>query len=240
MISLIELRKKFTISVIIPAHNEEEHIEDVIKTVQKRKEIDEIIVVNDGSTDKTADVAKRCNVKVISTSENYGKGHAMKLGASKAIGDILLFLDADIKNMDSKKIEDLIDPFKDMYDFVKTRFDRNAGRVTLLTAKPLLEHLFPEIAQRFEQPLSGQIGIKKELLDKMNLEDDYGVDIGILIDAVEMGAKTKEVYFGYLEHDERALEDLDVTARQVTRVILDKASKYNRQSDTGLIQSEIA
>jgi hypothetical protein len=66
------------------------------------------------------------------------------------------------------------------------------------------------------------------------------VDIGILIDAVEMGAKTKEVYFGYLEHDERALEDLDVTARQVTRVILDKASKYNRQSDTGLIQSEIA
>lgn len=62
----------------------------------------------------------------------------------------------------------------------------------------------------------------------MTLESDYGVDIGILIDAVEMGAKTEEIYLGYLDHDERELDALDGTAKQVTRVILDRAAKYKR------------
>lgn len=238
---MIELRKNLKITAIIPAFNEEDHIKDVIKSVEKRKEIDEIIVVDDGSTDATSNIAKKCGIKVIKSSENQGKGHAMKLGASKAKGDIILFIDADFKNIDPKKIGALIEPFKNMCDFVKTRFDRKGGRVTLLTAKPMLEHLFPEIAQRFEQPLSGQIGIKKELLKRMNLENDYGVDIGILIDAVEMGAKTEEIYLGSLEHDERALEDLDDTANQVARVILDRAAKYKRsENGISVINSQYA
>lgn len=225
---MIKLRKNLTISVIIPAYNEQNHIENVINSVKKRKEVDEIIVVDDGSIDETTNVAKKCGVKVISLPENRGKGYAMNLGSSRASGDVLLFIDADFKNINPKKVGDLIKPFKNMCDFVKTRFDRKGGRVTLLTAKPLLEHFFPEIAQRFEQPLSGQIGIKKDLLEKMTLESDYGVDIGILIDAVEMGAKTEEIYLGYLDHDERELDALDGTAKQVTRVILDRAAKYKR------------
>ena len=238
---MIELRKKFMISVIIPAHNEQDNIENVINSVKKRNEVDEIIVIDDGSIDATVSIAKRCGVKVISTRENRGKGYAMKLGASRATGDILLFLDADFKNIDPKKVGSLIEPFRDMCDFVKTRFDRKGGRVTLLTAKPLLEHFFPEIAQRFEQPLSGQIGIKKDLLEKMTIEYDYGVDVGILIDAVELGAKTEEIHLGYLEHDERELETLDVTAKQVTRVILDRAAKYKRlERGTDIVNSQYA
>ena len=234
---MIELRKKFIISVVIPAYNEQDHIEDVIKSVEKRKEVDEIIVVDDGSSDATAEIARKRGVKVISSKTNHGKGYAMKLGASASKGDIILFIDADFVNIDPKKIGLLIEPFKNMCDFVKTRFDRKGGRVTLLTAKPMLEHLFPEIAQRFEQPLSGQIGIKRELLEKMILEDDYGVDIGILIDAVENGAKTEEIYLGYLEHHQRALEDLDSTAKQVARVILDRAAKYNRLEKGAVVSS---
>ncbi len=228
---MIELRKNLTISTIIPAYNEQDHIGNVVKSVKKRKEIDEIIVVDDGSTDATADVARRFGAKIISNKKNCGKGSAMKLGASHATGDILLFLDADLKNINSDKIGSLIEPFRHMVDFVKTRFDRNAGRVTLLTAKPLLEHFFPNVAQRFEQPLSGQIGIKKEIFDKIILEQDYGVDIGILIDVVEMKVKTEEVNLGYIEHNEKNLEDLDLMAKQVAGVILDRATKYNRLKD---------
>lgn len=226
--TLIEIRKNLSVSVIIPAYNEEETIGHVIKTVRKRKEIDEIIIIDDGSTDATEKIARECGATVIATGENRGKGYAMQLGASRATGDILLFLDADLKNMDSGKIKNLIEPFKHMADFVKTRFDRDAGRVTLLTAKPLLEHLFPEVAQGFEQPLSGQIGIRRGLLEKMTLESDYGVDVGILIDAVMMHAKIEEVYFGYVEHKEKDLESLDLMAKQVARVILDRASRYKR------------
>ena len=235
---MIEIRKNLRISVIIPAYNEQDSIENVIKAIRKRKEIDEIIVVDDGSTDSTTDIARNCQVTVISTGENRGKGYAMKLGASRATGDILLFVDADLKNIDSGKLKNLIEPFKHMADFVKTRFDRNAGRVTLLTAKPLLEHFFPEIAQKFEQPLSGQIGIRKELLDRITLENDYGVDVGILIDAIMMGAKAEEVYFGYIEHNEKGLENLDRMAKQVASVILDRASKYKRlENGINAIQS---
>jgi glucosyl-3-phosphoglycerate synthase len=238
---MIELRKTLTISVIIPAYNEQDNIANVIKSVKKRKEIDEIIVVDDGSTDATVDIAKRFGVDIISNKKNSGKGSAMKLGASHATGDVLLFLDADLKNINSDKIKLMIEPFQHMVDFVKTRFDRNAGRVTLLTAKPLLEHFFPDVAKRFEQPLSGQIGIKKEVLDKISLERDYGVDIGILIDVIATGVKTEEIDFGYLEHDEKDLEDLDMMAKQVAGVILDRAAKYGRlKNKPPIINSQYA
>lgn len=225
---MIEIRKKLMISAIIPAYNEQDNIENVINNIKKTKEIDEIIVVDDGSTDGTHEVAKRCKVGIISLDKNKGKGHAMKVGSSHAKGDILLFLDADLKNITSDKIRVILEPFKDMYDFVKTKFDRNKGRVTQLTARPLLIHFFPEIVETFEQPLSGQIGIKKSLFEKLSLEDDYGVDIGILIDAIELGGKAKEVYFGYVEHNEKTLNELDAMAKQVSRTILNRASKYNR------------
>lgn len=149
-------------------------------------------------------------------------------GGARSKGDVLVFLDADLKNITPEKIRKIIDPFRDLYDFVKTRFDRRAGRVTELTAKPLLGHFFPKIEKNFSQPLSGQIGIRKELFKKLTLEDDYGVDVGMLIDVVEAGAKTKEVYFGKLEHHEKKLANLNKTAKQVSRVILNRAAKYNK------------
>lgn len=175
---MIEIRQKLSVSVIIPAHNEADNIKTVISATKKVREVDEILVVNDGSTDDTVNVAKKCGAKVISIIENKGKGHAMKIGGARSKGDVLVFLDADLKNITPEKIRKIIDPFRDLYDFVKTRFDRRAGRVTELTAKPLLGHFFPKIEKNFSQPLSGQIGIRKELFKKLTLEDDYGWMLG--------------------------------------------------------------
>lgn len=238
---MIEVRRKLSVSLIIPAHNEEKHIKTIIVAAKKVKEIDEIIVVDDGSIDNTSSVARKAGARVIFLDENRGKGHAIKIGSQKAKGDVLVFLDADLANITPNKISKIIDPFKEMYDFVKTKFDRKGGRVTRLTAKPLLGHFFPEIEKDFEQPLSGQFAIMKNLLKKIQLEDDFGVDVGILIDAVQLGARTKEVYFGRLAHDQRTLSDLDETAKQVSRVILDRAAKYNRlEKGIEVIQSQTA
>lgn len=225
---MIEVRQQLEVSVVIPAFNEERNVGKVVNAAKDVGEVDEVLVIDDGSEDRTADVAKGTGARLISLEENKGKGYAMRKGCEMAKGDILIFLDADLKNITPEKIQRIIDPFKDTYDFVKTRFDRRGGRVTHLTAKPLLGHFFPEIEERFEQPLSGQIGIKKELMNKIDLEDDMGVDIGILIDVVEMGRKVKEVYFGRLSHDEKQLNDLNETARAVSRVVLDRAARYDR------------
>lgn len=77
---MIEIRQKLSVSVIIPAHNEADNIKTVISATKKVREVDEILVVNDGSTDDTVNVAKKCGAKVISIIENKGKGHAMKIG----------------------------------------------------------------------------------------------------------------------------------------------------------------
>ncbi len=225
---MIKIHQELEVSVVIAAYNEEENIENVIHAAKDVDEVDEVLVIDDGSKDRTADVAKQNDIRVISFEENKGKGYAMKKGCEKAKGDVLIFLDADLKNISPKKIQRIIEPFKDTYDFVKTRFDRRKGRVTQLTAKPLLSHFFPEIEEKFEQPLSGQIGIKKELMNKIDLEEDMGVDIGLLIDIVEIGAKTKEIYFGKLKHNEKELRNLDGMANAVSRVVLEKAAKYNR------------
>lgn len=225
---MIEITQRLKISVVLPAYNEAAFIRNVIDAAKQVAEVDEILVVNDGSTDETAEIAREAGARVVSHKINRGKGFAMKTGCEKAIGDVLIFLDADLVNIRPEKIRRMITPFKEGYDFVKTRFHRRGGRVTQLTARPLLEHFFPEIEERFAQPLSGQIGIKKELMQKLDLEVDMGVDIGVLIDAVEMGAKIAEVDFGELIHDERELKDLDHMAKAVARVVLDRAAKYNR------------
>jgi glycosyltransferase involved in cell wall biosynthesis len=225
---MIEVNRKLKVSVVVPAHNEAEHVATVVQAAKATPDVDEVIVVDDGSRDDTAAVARREGADVVRHDGNRGKGAAMRTGRDRAKGDVLIYLDADLKNVTPSKIQRLTEPFKKGCDFVKSRFDRRGGRVTRLTAQPLLGHFFPEIDERFEQPLSGQIGVTKRLMSKLDLEDDFGVDIGLLIDACENGSDVEEVYFGHLKHDERELKDLESSARAVSRTILDRAQRYRK------------
>ena len=147
-----------TVSIIIPAFNEDKTVGNVIKAVKSLNYIYEIIVVDDGSQDNTAQVAEKAGAKVIQHLKNRGKGSAIKTGFINSKGDIVVFLDADIQNLTSKKVDNIIKPIiNGEADLTKTKFKREAGRVTELTAKPLLKFFFPEI--KFDQPLSGQFAV---------------------------------------------------------------------------------
>uniref|UniRef100_UPI00386A3F11 dolichyl-phosphate-mannose-protein mannosyltransferase n=1 Tax=Methanobrevibacter sp. TaxID=66852 RepID=UPI00386A3F11 len=111
-------------------------------------------------------------------------------------------------------------------EITKTKFARESGRVTELTAKPLLNFFFPEIS--FEQPLSGQFAARKEILQRINFEKDYGVDVGIVIDADVLGISIMEVDIGAIQHDMSPLEDLNLMANEVVRTIIGRANKYGR------------
>jgi len=219
---------KKKVSLVIPAYNEEKTIAHVIKEAKKVFEISEIIVVDDGSTDNTAEIAKRNNTKVIKHIKNKGKGNAIKTGIINAKEDVILFLDADLKNITHQKIVKIIEPvLNNEADFVKASFDRSSGRVTELTAKPLLKALFPYI--NLEQPLSGQFCARKELLKKIRISPKWGVDIEILIDMVNKKFRVKEVDIGGIEHIQKLLHELKPMAEQVTKTILRKFKKISKK-----------
>ena len=100
-----------TVTCIIPVYNEENRILPVLDVVRQSPLIPEIIVINDGSTDKTKEVLSEINgIKLINHRENLGKGDALQTGINAATGDIILFLDADLKGLTIKHIEDLVSP----------------------------------------------------------------------------------------------------------------------------------
>ena len=215
------------VSVIIPAYNEENTVATVVKVIKEVPCVDEIIVVNDGSTDNTAQEAMDAGAIVINHEVNKGKGAALYTGYKYTDCDIIAFIDADIHNLTSKKVEAMIKPIlTGKTDITKTKFARESGRVTELTAKPLLNFFFPEIS--FEQPLSGQFAARKGVLKKINFESDYGVDVGIVIDADVLGITIMEVDIGAIEHDMSPLVDLNIMANEVVRTIMNRANKYGR------------
>lgn len=211
------------ITVIIPTLNEEEHIASVVNFAKRQSNVTEVIVVDDKSLDNTVSIALQNGAKVI-TSTKLGKGASMKDGILCATNDIIAFLDGDIDPYPHYTIKLLTDPILNGdAEFVKSSFSRNAGRVTELVAKPLLSIFFPDLL-RFSQPLSGMIAGKKSLFLQLDFRDDYGVDIGILIDMYLMHARVKEVEIGYLENKSKPWQALGKMSKEVAQTIIMKAA----------------
>ena len=216
-----------SVSIVIPAYNEEATVAKVVSVARKLSYVDEVIVVDDGSTDRTVEEAENAGATVISHIMNEGKGSAIKTGFKNSHGDIVAFIDADVSNFTSEKIDKIIRPIlEDKTDITKTKFARESGRVTELTAKPLLGFFFPEL--NYEQPLSGQFAGKRSALNKIRFEKDYGVDVGIVLDADVHGIKILEVDIGDICHDMSPLADLNKMANEVVRTIIDRAVEYGR------------
>lgn len=211
------------ITVIIPTLNEEENIASVVNFAKAQPNVSEVIVVDDKSLDKTVSIALDNGAKVI-TSTKLGKGASMKDGVLCANNQIVAFLDGDIDPYPHYTIKLLTDPIlQGEVDFVKSAFNRNAGRVTELVAKPLLSIFFPDLL-RFSQPLSGMIAGKKSLFQQLDFRDDYGVDIGILIDMYLMNVKMKEIEIGYLENKSKPWQALGKMSKEVAQTIILKAA----------------
>ena len=217
------------VSAVIPAFNESKNISNVIKALKTTNGVDEILVVDDGSTDGTAETARRLGARVVRHKQNLGKGAAIKTGIKNARNDVLVFLDADLENMTSKKIFLLAEPVvSEEASFSKATFKRGeGGRVTELAAKPLLEYLFPGFS--LSEPLSGQFCATKRLLKRLEIADDWGVDIALVLDVLEQGEKIVEVNIGSLKHKHRPLSSLAITSRQVIKTILQRAGFFAKK-----------
>jgi glucosyl-3-phosphoglycerate synthase len=219
------------ISVVIPALNESKTISSLINFAKRSRQVTEVIVVDDGSIDGTPELASAAGAKVI-RSTLLGKGASMEDGMRAAEGEIVVYLDGDLTGLENDLIDRLVAPIiADKADFVKAKFSRAGGRVTTLTAKPLLQVFFPELA-KIDQPLGGIVAARKDVLAELRFETDYGADVALLIDAWASGARIVEVEVGRIAHDSQPLDKLGEMASQVVRAVFDRAVTYERFSST--------
>lgn len=178
-----------SVVAIIPAYNEEKTIGGVLETLKKVDLINNIIVVSDGSTDKTVEVAKKFGVDVLELKENLGKGGALKAGIEKAKGKVVLFLDADLIGLKENHVRNLILPvLDDEADMTVGIFDR--GRVAT------------DLAQKIAPFLSGQRAVNRKVLnDISNLEiTRYGVEIALTKYVESSNLRVKKVVLKDLTH----------------------------------------
>jgi len=214
-------------TVVIPALNEAKRIASVVAYALSDPATAEVVVVDDSSIDETAALAREAGARVI-LSTMLGKGPSMHDGLLAAQSEFVAYLDGDLAGLRPGIVSDLCRPLlRGEADFVKARFGRGGGRVTELTAKPMLKVFFPELAG-FGQPLGGIVAARRSLLQQLPFEDGYGVDIGLLVDAHRAGARLAEIDIGSLEHDSQPLHDLTVMANEVSRVIYSRARAAGR------------
>lgn len=208
---LLALKEKqgSTISLALPALNEEETVGKVIRTVQKELMekvplLDEIVLIDSNSTDRTRQLARSLGVPVYihqqllpEMGSRPGKGEALWKSLLVTKGDIIAWIDTDIVNIHPRFVYGIIGPLllNRNIQFVKGFYRRplkvgdkvqagGGGRVTELTARPLLNLFYPELSG-VVQPLSGEYAGRREALEKVPFASGYGVETGLLIDVFE-------------------------------------------------------
>lgn len=188
------------ISIIIPAYNEANKIKDTLENIIDIKEINEIVVVDDGSSDNTVEIAsnvKNDKIKIFKLDKNRGKGYALNYGLKSAMknADIIGFLDGDLGSS-SSEVQKLITPIlNDEADVTIAKFPPAKKKGGLGFVKGLAKESVLEITGiELEATLSGQRIFKKEVLEKFDeIPFGYGVEVGMTIDILKYGYKIKEV-----------------------------------------------
>lgn len=183
------------VSILIPAFNEEERIINTIKPLISCKHIDEIIVIDDGSSDHTAKRADTLNVTVSRLGKNMGKGWALQHGIRQAKGDIIGFLDADVEES-SIEIEKLILPIiKGESDVSIAQFPSAKKKGGFGLVKKLAQKgVYFYTKERITSSLSGQRVFKREVLENIKMPTGgFGVEVEMTINILQKGYRIKEI-----------------------------------------------
>jgi glucosyl-3-phosphoglycerate synthase len=235
-----------TVSVVLPALNEEQTVGAIVEVIRDAfvdglPLVDELVVVDSGSTDRTASVAASAGAHVVHVDDVLpahghvpGKGEALWKSLYVTSGDLLVFLDSDVQAFDPGFVVGLLGPLitEPAVGYVKGLYDRplltteglvatGGGRVTELTARPLLGALWPHLSG-FVQPLSGEYAGRRRLLERVPFASHYGVELGLLIDLAELaGVDTlAQVDLGTRRHRHQTDAALGRMAGQILQTAL--------------------
>ncbi|WP_280382674.1 glucosyl-3-phosphoglycerate synthase [Nocardia wallacei] len=238
---LVARKRHRRVSVVLPALDEESTVADVVGSIRPLVGglVDELIVIDSGSTDDTAAVARAAGATVYTREQALpqlpplpGKGEVLWRSLAVARGDVIVFVDADLIAPSPAFVPSLLAPL--LLDpglrLVKGFYRRplggdrlGGGRVTQLTARPLLAALVPELAE-IVQPLGGEYAVTRDLLTRIPFAPGYGVEIGILLDCWQrhgIGA-IAQVDLGTRRHRNRPDHELAAMSRQIIATLFDR------------------
>ena len=207
---LVARKGRQTVSVVLPALDEERTVGAIVRCLRESLVeavplVDEIVVMDPGSSDDTAAVARKEGATVVAEADVLpelgrvpGKGEALWKSLHVTSGDLLVFVDADIENIHPSFVYGLLGPLltDPAVSYVKAFYERplaerdrlrptGGGRVTELVARPLLNLHWPELAGMI-QPLSGEYAGRREVLEAVPFVSGYGVELGLLVDLLDL------------------------------------------------------
>ncbi len=236
-----------TISVCLPARNEQETVAQIVADIADNLMapdnpglVDELILLDDGSTDRTAVLAKEAGADVVSVEDvlplelpGRGKGNVLWRSIAASTGDIIVWCDTDLRSFTPAYVTGLVAPLladpslsmvKGFYDRPLDEAGRGGGRTTELVARPLLSMFFPPLAT-IRQPLGGEASATRELLEQLPFIESYGVESALLIDTLRLAGvdAIAQVDLGIRQHRHRSLLSLSEQASEILAVVLDRA-----------------
>jgi glucosyl-3-phosphoglycerate synthase len=259
---LIAAKQGRTVSVVLPALNEQATVGALVEALRPLVGglIDELVVMDSGSTDCTAEVARKAGARVVQRTDVLpevapwpGKGEVLWRSLAATSGDVLVFIDSDLIDFDAGFIPALLGPVllrrgSKRVALVKGFYRRplrvesaevgtGGGRVTELLARPLLNALRPELAG-VVQPLGGEYAATREFLESVPFAAGYGVEIGLLLDAhTRYGLDgLAQVNLGVRKHRNRSLLELGVMSRQILGAALPRCGVAEVAGSAGITQ----
>ncbi len=262
---LLAVKGSTRVSVVLPALDEESTVGRIVEAVHyslgagapaDRRLVDELVVIDSGSTDRTAEVAAKAGARVVHRDDILpriptvtGKGEAMWRSLAATDGDVIVFVDADLQSFTPAYLTGLLGPLltDDGVQLVKAVYERplvqgstvvtaGGGRVTELVARPLLNLLWPELAGMV-QPLAGEYAARRSLLERLPFPCGYGVELALLVDSlglvgldaiaqVDLGVRV------HRHHDERRLGRMSA---EILRTALDRLARRGDLADLGAL-----
>ncbi|MCK8680598.1 glucosyl-3-phosphoglycerate synthase [Streptomyces lichenis] len=246
---LLDAKRGTSVSVVLPALDEEATVGEIVSVIRRELMapgaalVDELVVLDSGSTDRTAEVAAAAGARVVARDAVLpripavpGKGEVLWRSLLATGGDVVCFVDADLRDFSADFVSGIVGPLltEPDVDFVKAVYDRpladapgRGGRVTELVARPLLNLHWPLLAG-FVQPLGGEYAARRSLLERLPFPVGYGVELGLLVDALHtVGLDAlAQVDVGVRKHrhqDERALGRMAAAIYRTAQVRLSRA-----------------
>ncbi|MFK7917474.1 MAG: glucosyl-3-phosphoglycerate synthase [Ilumatobacter sp.] len=232
-----------TISVCIPCRDEAATIGPLVSVIRSELIaatgiVDELIVLDDRSTDDTARVASHAGARVVAIDDvhaehgnGHGKGNALWATLLVSHGDFVVWCDGDVTSFEPNWVTKLVAPLLEdpSVAMMKALYHRptsygGGGRTTELVARPLMSRFFPELTG-LAQPLSGEYAARRSVLEELAFIQGWGVEMALLIDiAAAHGASAiGQVDLGDRLHRHRSLHSLSVQAAEVMSTVLDRA-----------------